>query len=309
VGQWRAELKEAYKAGDIRAADILYADELLAFPSVAWGADSMASDTTMGERLGVSPSTARRSRRRLDKAGRVEVRGYGRDGNSCLVRPILRDGTPVFPNPEKPTPPAISDRPPRSELTADLLKETLETEVPPLPPAAEPEAPAEPAVQAAQQAPAEPPAPTQPPVTETAPADTAQASAPQPDVEPAKPVMTFREFWIAFGQTGKEGYARAKWGRLSPGDKAAIRDRLRGPRSWAPDMWAGKWLECRVWEEPEAPTNRPAQVHIRENSAEWRAWQKHLIATRGRGTPTDSRGGWHFPSRLPPLPCPGKEGA
>ena len=264
----------------------------------------MASDATMGQRLDVSGSTARRQRRRLDKAGLIEVLGYGRDGNSCLVRPILRDGTPVFPDPEMATLAVNSDQPPRSELTADLFKEPLRTEEPPLPPA-ELDAPAEPTAQAAQQAPAEPPAPTQPPATKTAPADTARAPAPQPNGEHAKPVMTFHEFWFAFGQTGKEGYARAKWGRLSPSDKAAIQDRLSRPRSWAPDMWAGKWLECRVWEEPEAPTNRPAQVHIRENSAEWRAWIRHL----GRSVPVDSRGGWHFPSRLPPLPCPEREGA
>jgi hypothetical protein len=30
---------------------------------------------------------------------------------------------------------------------------------------------------------------------------------------------------------------------------------------------------------------------------EWRAWQRHL----GRSIPVDKRGGWHFPSKLPPL--------
>ena len=100
IGQWKAEIKEAAKAREIRAVDRLYADELLAFPSVARGHYSLCSDATMGQRLDVSDSTARRQRRRLDKAGLIEVLGYGRDGNSCLVRPILRDGTPVFPDPE-----------------------------------------------------------------------------------------------------------------------------------------------------------------------------------------------------------------
>jgi hypothetical protein len=65
-------------------------------------------------------------------------------------------------------------------------------------------------------------------------------------------------------------------------------------------MWAGKWLECRVWEEAvpvAASANRPEQVFIRENTPEWRAWQRHL----GRRMPVDNRGGWHFPSKLPPL--------
>jgi hypothetical protein len=78
--------------------------------------------------------------------------------------------------------------------------------------------------------------------------------------------MTFLAFWLAFGQTGREGYARAQWGKLSAADKAAIRDRLTRPRSWAPDIWAGKWLECRVWEEAApaaAPMNRPEQRRSR----------------------------------------------
>src|SRR5215471_1160387 len=88
IGQWKAEIKQAAKTRHIRAVDRLYADELLAFPSVARGHYSLCSDATMGQRLDVSDSTARRQRRRLDKAGLIEVLGYGRDGNSCLVRPI-----------------------------------------------------------------------------------------------------------------------------------------------------------------------------------------------------------------------------
>src|SRR6516165_8441773 len=135
IGQWKAEIKQAAKARHIRPVDRLYADELLAFPSVARGHYSLCSDATMGQRFDVSDSTARRQRRRLDKAGLIEVLGYGRDGNSCLVRPILRDGTPVFPDPEMPSRPVTSDHPPRSELTADLSTKTPKTEEPPLPPA------------------------------------------------------------------------------------------------------------------------------------------------------------------------------
>jgi len=113
--------------------------------------------------------------------------------------------------------------------------------------------------------------------------------------------MPFLEFWLAMGQTGREGYARAQWGKLSATDKAAIRDRLSQPRSWAADMWAGKWLECRVWEEAVPAAAHPEQVFIRENTPEWRCWQRHLVATKGKGTPVDNRGGWWFPSKLPPL--------
>jgi hypothetical protein len=135
IGQWKTEVKAAAKDRQIRAVDRLYADELLAFPSVARGHYNLCSDATMGQRLDVSDSTARRQRRRLDKAGLIEVLGYGQDGNSCLVRPILRDGTPVFPDPEMPSRPVTSDHPPRSELTADLSTETPKAKEPPLPPA------------------------------------------------------------------------------------------------------------------------------------------------------------------------------
>src|SRR6516225_10107356 len=62
IGQWKTQVKEAAKARHIRAVDRLYADELLAFPSVARGHYSLFSDATMGQRLDVSDSTARRQR-------------------------------------------------------------------------------------------------------------------------------------------------------------------------------------------------------------------------------------------------------
>src|SRR6516164_5713524 len=240
IGQWKAEIKQAAKAGEIRAVDRLYADELLAFPSVARGHYSLCSDATMGQRLDVSDSTARRQRRRLDKAGLIEVLGYGRDGKSCLVRPILRDGTPVFPDPEMPSRPLTSDHPPRSELTADLSTKTPKTEEPPLPPALPDAAgqggeafnrfekeptkpkPAEESVKPTKPAESsetaevadQVPAPTHPPSPETAPAGPAMAppaTRPGPDaIEPAVPAMTFLQFWVAMGQTGREGYARAQ---------------------------------------------------------------------------------------------------
>jgi hypothetical protein len=187
IGLWKAELREAAKARQIRAVDRLYADELLAFPTVTRGLHSLCSDARMGERTGTNPSGARRARRRLDKAGLIEVRGYGEDGNSCLVRPILRDGTPVFPDLEVPIPPVNLTAPPPVNLTADLLKEeTLRTEEPPLPPA-EPAAP-----EGGEKV-----------------IDQQSEDRPAAEPQPVEPVMTFLQFWLAIGQTGKEGYARA----------------------------------------------------------------------------------------------------
>ena len=76
------------------------------------------------------------------------------------------------------------------------------------------------------------PAPTQPPSLETAGCTAAPpVTRPGPDaIEPAVPAMSFLQFWVAMGQTGREGYARAKWGKLTAADKAAVRDRLSRSR-------------------------------------------------------------------------------
>jgi hypothetical protein len=284
----------------------------------------------MGRRVNVSGRTIRRHRKALADQGLIEVLGHGKDHKPCAVRPILRDGSPVFLDQRLAGRSDTNGRLAWPVVAADLLlTEPLETETefPPLPPAIEPDAleggavdrvedeeptqlaeaasPAETA-QAAQQAPAEPPGPsevsTQPPGTGDASArSTAVPPATQPSAELAKPVMTFPEFWLAMGCTGNEGYARTQWRKLSVADKVAIQDRLGRPRSWAADMWAGKWLECRVWEEAAPAAARPEQVWLHERTAEWRYWQRHLVATTGLGTPMDSRGGWWFPSKLPPL--------
>ena len=69
----------------------------------------------------------------------------------------------------------------------------------------------------------------------------------------------------------------------------------------APDLWAGTWLKGRCWEETVPTAARPEQVFIRENTPEWRCWQRHLKITTGRSMPVNSQGGWWFSSRLPPL--------
>jgi hypothetical protein len=337
IGQWKNNIKAACLAGYIGQSYDKYLHELLTISSVARGDYCLYSDKEMAQRLnlrGDGSRTVRRHRAAATKQGLLEVLGHGKDRKPCMVRPVLPDGSPVFLS--RPELAGRSDtfvRLTRTTLAADLLlTDTLETEEsPPLPPAVpdgpeeggrvfdrvEDEEPAKPAESArpartTQAAPAEPPgprgAPTQPPGTGNAPADFARAPSatrPGPDaIEPAKPAMSFPEFWLAMGRTGNEGYARAKWGKLSAAEKAAIQERLSHPRSWAADMWAGKWLECRIWEETPpvaASANRPEQVYIREGTPEWRAWQRHLVATTGRGTPVNNRGGWYFPSKLPPL--------
>jgi hypothetical protein len=334
IGQWKAQIKAACLAGYISKGGDKYLHELLTIHSVARGDYCLYSDAEMGQRINIKGRTIRQHRKDADIHGLVEVLGHGKDRKPCMVRPILRDGSPVFPDLKSASKSATFSRLTRQISVADLLlTDTLKTEdYPPLPPAVpdgpeegervfdrvkdeEPAKPAESARPAgtAQAAPAEPPgprAPTQPPGTGNAPADSARAPSatqPEPDaIEPAKPAMSFPEFWLAMGRTGPEGYARAKWGKLSAAEKTAIQERLSHPRSWAADMWAGKWLECRVWEEAEAvpvaaPVDRSAWVWLHERAPEFRAWQRDLIATTGHGTPTDDRGGWWFPSKLPPL--------
>jgi hypothetical protein len=50
-----------------------------------------------------------------------------------------------------------------------------------------------------------------------------------------------------------------------------------------------------------APIDRSAWVWLHNRTPEFRAWQRHREATEGRDTPTDNRGGWLFPCKLPPL--------
>jgi hypothetical protein len=315
IGQWKADIKAACLAGYISKGGDKYLHELLAIPSVARGDYCLYSDAEMGQRINIKDRTIRQHRKDADTHGLVEVLGHGKDRKPCMVRPILRDGSPVFLDPKSAGKSATFSRLTRHVSAADLLlTDTLKTEYPPLPPVVpdapeeggrvfdqvEDEEPARPAetAQAAQQAPADLPGPrgtpTQPPGTENAPAHSAQA---QLNVEPAVPAMSFLQFWVAMGQTGHEGYARAQWGRLTATDKAAIRDRLGRPRSWATDMWAGTWLKGRCWEEAVPAAARLEQVFIRENTPEWRCWQRHL----GRSMPVNSQGGWWFSSKLPPL--------
>ena len=41
-------------------------------------------------------------------------------------------------------------------------------------------------------------------------------------------------------------------------------------------------------------------VWISASAPEWRAWASYWRETKGRTPPQDKRGGWRFPSRIPP---------
>jgi len=51
---------------------------------------------------------------------------------------------------------------------------------------------------------------------------------------------------------------------------------------------------------------RSAEVFVREEDPKWRIWEAYLRKHAGKGAPISSRGGWYFPSRLPPSDPPPK---
>lgn len=65
-----------------------------------------------------------------------------------------------------------------------------------------------------------------------------------------------------------------------------------------------KWLRERQWEDyqPSVALDPRAvgQVWLRQDDDRFKAWDRHHRSTRGRGAPTDARGGWLFPSEWPP---------
>jgi hypothetical protein len=293
IGLWKTQVKAACLAGHIGKSDDKYALELLAIPSIARGDYCLYSDRGMGRRINVSSRTIRRHRKALADQGLIEVLGHGKDHKPCMVRPILRDGSPVFLDPKLAGRSDTNGRLTRPVVAAELLLTEEPKGSPPLPPAAlDVTEKGERAFELVEDKAAE--------TVEVKP-EVEFTAEPAEESVVVKPAMSFLQFWVAMGQTGREGYARAQWAKLSATDKAAIRERLSRPRSWAADMWAGTWLKGRCWEEAVPAAARPEQVFIRENTPEWRCWQRHLVAIKGKGTPVDNRGGWWFPSRLPPL--------
>jgi hypothetical protein len=61
---------------------------------------------------------------------------------------------------------------------------------------------------------------------------------------------------------------------------------------------AARWISEERWRgaAPAAPPGEAAGVWIKQGSPEWAAWTAHR---GGKSPPTDSRGGWRFPSLRP----------
>jgi hypothetical protein len=97
IGQWKNNIKAACLAGYIGQSYDKYLHELLTISSVARGDYCLYSDKEMAQRLnlrGDGSRTVRRHRAAATKQGLLEVLGHGKDRKPCMVRPILRDGSP-----------------------------------------------------------------------------------------------------------------------------------------------------------------------------------------------------------------------
>jgi hypothetical protein len=124
----------------------------------------------------------------------------------------------------------------------------------------------------------------------------------------------FEEFWKVRlkrdGPDPREPARRAFMEALKAGaDPSAI---LAGMRRFA-ELHADKantrfvartekWLREKSWEDyPQlADPRAQGQVWLRGDDARFKAWDRHLQASRGKGAPTDARGGWLFPAEWPP---------
>jgi hypothetical protein len=328
-GQWRTRVEAAQLAGEIGKSVHLYLFALLEIPSVMRGDYCIYADAQMARRLNnVHVDTVRDHRKQAEKAGLIEVLGHGRDHKPCLVRPIL-DGNSVFPTgncawPSQVIVPADflltkepKDSPPLSPTVPDAAGEggraVDRCEDQSAEPATVPSAAQVSIQDTAQDTNQTREALAQPPVEESA----ERTKPPEPETasetiqHPCGPASSgrvpFEELW-RLNQRGWIGRARTAWLRLSDAQTHAAKADLeailrRGPLPEGFDYAATHFAMIRrgqpaapILAPAAAPVRVPERVHIRENTPEWRAWQRHL----GRSLPVDNRGGWWVSSRLPP---------
>ena len=138
------------------------------------------------------------------------------------------------------------------------------------------------------------------------------------DAAPARGASDdFSEFWQAFPKRdgdNAEAPARAAWRKaISAGAKPHII--VAAAKAYASATVgrerryvasAARWLGERRW-QGAAPQQQPQAVSapgvwIEQGSPEWIAWADHWRASKGKSPPVDAKGGWRFPSRIPPEP-------
>jgi hypothetical protein len=128
---------------------------------------------------------------------------------------------------------------------------------------------------------------------------------------------SFEEFFEAFPRRegdNPEAPARAAW-RKAIGSGAKPAEIIAGARAYAAATAdrerkfiasAGRWLSEERWRAsglPKSAGGAAAElpgVWIEVDSPEWGQWAAWWRASKGKGPPVDSRGGWRFPSLSPP---------
>jgi hypothetical protein len=271
---WLRRVELDVMAGQLAALDFLTAKELTNYPSANEGR-CYAGQERLGAALGSSARTARSSLKRLRDRGFVCCKrgGPGRSASwtFCVNGKPIFGGVAFLPTKIAPVEEQQLSAQERKHV-AGLDRKDVSGK------------PSE------QDHPIERNPSPLPPTTTLASSGTTRELPSEAskaiDGEVIAGAISFQEFWLAAGRSGREGFARGEWRKLSASDKAAISDRLkRDGHLGLRNLWAGTWLRDRVWEEPPAPIEPDTPryvpttaVHAPPGSELWRAERERLRA-------------------------------
>ena len=124
----------------------------------------------------------------------------------------------------------------------------------------------------------------------------------------------FERFWSAFPSRdgdNPKAPALAAWRKALAGG-AEPEELIAAARRYAESTRdrerrficsAVRWLSEERWrsDKPAPAAVDPQGVWIAADAPEWAAWAEHWRATKGKTPPIDSKGGWRFPSKAPPV--------
>lgn len=244
----------------LKPLDSLVARHLTNYPSANEGR-CYAGQERIGEKVGCSARSARRSLKRLRDAGLLATKRGG-PGKSASWSFCI-NGQPIFPARQRPM--SAQERPDLAGLERPDLADKP-SELKPI----------------ERKPPPNPPAPS-----------ALDEGGLTGEVLPPASEITFDEFWKAIRHDpGGTGPALAAWRKLSRDDRAAI-GALIGPQGIDLDgMWAAVWLAQRRWEAAPLKSARnewraacdelrafvQRTVHLEPHSIEWSAERARKIA-------------------------------
>src|SRR4029077_16826583 len=58
----------------------------------------------------------------------------------------------------------------------------------------------------------------------------------------------------------------------------------------------------------ESEARKEKRARVQADTPQWDAWQPHLKASKGKGSPCDKQFGWYFPTEWPPGYQPAPDG-